>query len=365
MAICKTLAEDLDYTFSKLTDQEKEKLSNSTILITGCAGFLGYYYLRFFEAHAEKLHIKKVIGLDNFELGMPGWISDLRDNQIFEIKKFDIASDNIGTVVDAEYVDFVIHMASIASPIYYREHPIETLDANIWGLRHLLDYYRDKHLKGFLFYSSSEIYGDPDIDHIPTKEDYRGFVSCTGPRACYDESKRFGETMCSLFFQKYHVPIRIVRPFNIYGPGMRLNDRRLPADFAKNVMSNEDIVIYSDGTPTRTFTYVADSIVGDLKVLLYHTFDIFNIGSEAPEITVAQLADYYIKAGQDTVGYIGKITYRISYDKDYLTDNPTRRCPDLSKAKRLLGYKPTIKVGEGICRFLQFLQESDEQEYNM
>ena len=146
-------------------------------------------------------------------------------------------------------------MASIASPSFYRKYPIETLDANIWGLRRLLDFYCEKNIRGLAFYSSSEIYGDPTPENIPTPETYRGNVDCQGPRACYDEAKRFGETMCYLFHQKYNMPITIIRPFNNYGPGVRLNDARVLADFANAVRQNKDIVMFSDGSPTRTFCY--------------------------------------------------------------------------------------------------------------
>lgn len=357
------LNEDLQYTLSRLTDAERHKFSGSTILITGCTGFLGYYFLHFFQAHAKTLAIQKVIGLDNFSLGFPAWTEDFQTDPLFEIRQFDIATDDLTQLEGAAKADYIIHMASIASPIYYRKYPIETLDANIWGLRCLLDFYKDKPHRGFLFYSSSEIYGDPDAEHIPTNEEYRGLVSCTGPRACYDESKRFGETMCTLFAKQYGMPIRIVRPFNIYGPGMRLDDQRLPPDFAKNVLANEDLVIYSDGTPTRTFTYVADSIAGDLKILLHDRFDYFNMGSESPEITVRELADYFMEAGRDICGYTGKVVFQVSSDQDYLTDNPQRRCPDLKKAQTLLGYTPTISMADGVRRFLKFLQESAPREY--
>jgi UDP-glucuronate decarboxylase len=218
-------------------------------------------------------------------------------------------------------------------------------------------------VKGFLFFSSSELYGDPDAAHVPTSENYNGNVCATGPRACYDESKRFGETMCMLFAQKYQMPIGVARPFNNYGPGMRIGDKRVPADFALAVMQGRDIEILSNGTPTRTFCYIADSVCGYFKILLHGKYDYFNIGIETPEITITQLAEIYVKAGRDIFGYTGQVKFAVSEDKEYLTNNPQRRCPDISKARQLLGYNPTIYVEEGVGRFLQYLKESDKGEY--
>jgi UDP-glucuronate decarboxylase len=198
---------------------------------------------------------------------------------------------------------------------------------------------------------------------VPTSEDYYGYVCATGPRSCYDESKRFGETMCMLFAQKYDMPIGVTRPFNNYGPGMRIGDKRVPADFALAVMENRDIEILSDGAPTRTFCYIADSVCGYLKVMLHGTYDYFNIGIEKPEISISQLAEIYTAAGKDIFGYTGKVVYRHSNDKEYLTNNPQRRCPNIDKARRILGYAPSINVEEGVGRFLQFLKESEEGEY--
>ena len=357
------LEKDFEHTLAGLTAQEKERLSDSTILITGCGGFLGYYFMHFFDAEAEKLGVKKVIALDNFMLGYPGWIEKLKKNPIFDIQKFDIIKDKIETVAGADNADFIIHMASIASPIFYRKYPIETLDANIWGLRSLLDFYKEKHVRGFLFYSSSELYGNPDAAHVPTSEDYYGYVCATGPRSCYDESKRFGETMCMLFAQRYDMPIGVVRPFNNYGPGMRIGDKRVPADFALDIMENRDIEILSNGSPTRTFCYIADSICGYLKIMLHGTYDYFNIGIEKPEISISQLAEIYAEAGREIFGYTGKVTYAQSDDKEYLTNNPQRRCPNIGKARRILGYNPTITVEDGVRRFLKFLKNSEEDEY--
>ena len=358
------LANDIRHTLNGLTAEERAKFKGATLLITGCAGFLGYYMMHFFHAEARELGIKREIGLDNFMLGMPGWIKKLEKDELFDIQKFDIIKDKIEDVHGAADADFIIHMASIASPMFYRKYPIETLDANIWGLRRLLDFYCEKSIRGFLFFSSSELYGNPDAAHVPTSEDYYGYVCATGPRSCYDESKRFGETMCMLFAQKYNMPIGVVRPFNNYGPGMRIGDKRVPADFAQNVMNNKDIVILSNGTPTRTFCYIADSVCGYFKIMLHGTYDYFNIGIEKPEITISQLAQIYAGAGKEIFGYTGKVQYAQSDDKEYLTNNPQRRCPDITKARRVLGYNPTILVNEGVARFLQFLKESDECEYN-
>ena len=361
--VTNTLAKDFEHTFAGLTIEERGKLKGATILVTGCGGFLGYYFMRFFQSKADDLELKKVIGLDNFMLGYPQWIEELSKYSLFYIQKFDIIKDKIEKVNGAAEADYIIHMASIASPVFYRQYPIETLDANIWGLRSLLDFYKERTIKGFLFYSSSELYGNPDSEHVPTSEEYYGYVCATGPRACYDESKRFGETMCMLFAQKYNMPIGVARPFNNYGPGMRINDKRVPADFALAIKENRNIEILSNGSPTRTFCYIADSINGYLKILLYGKYDYFNIGIEKPEISISQLAEIYVSAGKDIFGYTGKVVYAISDDSEYLTNNPQRRCPKIEKAQRILGYNPSISVEEGVKRFLKFIKESEEGEY--
>ena len=253
---------------------------------------------------------------------------------------------------------YIIHGASIASPIFYRLHPIETMDANITGLRNLLDYClkqkeKKKDVEGFLFYSTSEIYGDPTPENIPTPETYKGNVSCTGPRACYDESKRYGETLSVNFAKQYDLPIRIVRPFNNYGPGLKLTDRRALPDFVRNVLDGEDIVLLSDGAPTRTFCYVADAIVGYFKVLLKgHNGEAYNIGSDKPEISIRELAENVILTANMLFNYQGKLVFKTSSDKDYLTDNPNRRCPIIDKAKVHLHYDPKIQLDEGLKRSL-------------
>lgn len=361
--ISDSLSKDLKYTFDKLSCEEKNKLQGAKILITGCAGSLGYYLMHFLDRYAGELGISKVIALDNFILGKPAWIEKYSENSLFSVNKFDIIKDDLSSVPMSDVADHIIHMASIASPVFYRNFPIETLDANVWGLRRLLDHYKDREIKGFLFFSSSEIYGVPSPEYIPTDENYPGFVSATGPRACYDESKRFGETICMLYSRKHQMPIGVVRPFNNYGPGTRLDDKRVTADFVKAIKEEKDIEILSSGSPTRTFCYIADAAAGYLKILLHGTYDYFNIGIEGPEITINQLAEIFVKKGKDIFGYRGKVIFGTSEDKDYLTDNPQRRCPSIAKAREFLGFAPEIEIEEGAERYLRFIAESPESEY--
>ena len=207
--------------------------------------------------------------------------------------------------------------------------------------------------KAFLFFSSSEIYGDPTASQIPTPEDYRGNVSCTGPRACYDESKRFGETMCVVFAQQYDLPVKIARPFNNYGPGLKITDRRVIPDFARNVLNGEDIVMFSDGSPTRTFCYSTDALTGYYKVLVRgHQGESYNIGIESPEISMRELAELIIDKARLLFDYKGKLVTGASQDDQYLVDNPNRRCPILTKAREHLGYDPRVECEEGVTRSL-------------
>jgi UDP-glucuronate decarboxylase len=357
----KTLDLDLEYTWNALNVDEKRKLSNCTILITGCGGFLGQYYLSFFEKYQRQLNIKKIIGIDSFLLGVSPLIRRLKEHPIFDIREMDVKDFSNSDILGKYEIDYVLHMASIASPTYYRKHPLETIDSNIWGIRVLLEAFAKRQIKGFLFYSSSEVYGNPDAAKVPTTENYWGNVSCIGPRACYDESKRFGETLCWIFHKIYNMPIRIVRLFNVYGPGLKINDRRAPADFAQSIVTNTDIVIFSNGQPTRTFCYVADSVIEEIKALLSNDFDVFNIGSSSEEMTILQLAELFRKIGKEYFGYNGKVIYKTSVDKEYLVHDPQRRCPDISKAKEKLGYLPMIEPQEGIHRYLQYLQEEGKK----
>jgi dTDP-glucose 4,6-dehydratase/UDP-glucuronate decarboxylase len=238
------------------------------------------------------------------------------------------------------------------------------MDANVVGLRNLLEYARaeadaGRPLDGFLFFSTSEIYGDPDAASIPTPENYRGNVSCTGPRACYDESKRYGETLCVNFAGQYGVPVAIARPFNNYGPGLAITDRRVIPDLASDVFAGRDMVLLSDGGATRTFCYIADAITGYYRILFRgRPGEPYNIGTETPEISMRGLAETIAEVARRDHGYTGKVVLGVSDDPDYLTDNPNRRCPIIAKARDELGYEPRIDLPDGLTRALAWYAEN-------
>jgi UDP-glucuronate decarboxylase len=342
---------------------ELAALAGKNLLMTGGAGFLGYYVVQSVLAWNRNVSEPDRINvtvLDSYARGVPDWLGEHARDDSLTVLEHDVRaplSDDVG------HFEYVLHAAGIASPTYYRQHPLETIDANVTGLRLLLDRWRaacDRGLEaaGFLFFSSSEIYGDPSPDDIPTPETYRGNVSCTGPRACYDESKRFGETLCVTFARQHDLPVTMARPFNNYGPGLKITDRRVIPDLARDVMTGRDVVLLSDGSATRTFCYVADAVVGYLKALVRgRPGEPYNIGTEQPEVSMADLAERVTAIARELVGYEGKVVYRASAEAEYLVDNPTRRCPKIDKARTELGYEPSVGLDEGLRRSLAWYAE--------
>lgn len=345
------LAEDWRRVEESLGDKVT-RLFGKRILITGAAGFLGFGFLHFFSylntKQAERNHVG-LVAADNFLRGYPRWLTELAAvHPHMRLVRHDITQP---WPESQSQFDFIVHCASVASPKFYRQYPLETLDTNIGGLRHMLELARRSESESLLYFSSSEIYGDPPAHEIPTRETYRGNVSCIGPRACYDESKRLGETLCYLYAQQYDVPAKIVRPFNNYGPGLRLLDGRVIPDFCRDVLADRDIVLHSDGSPTRTFCYVSDALTGYLLVLLSpHSAEPYNIGTAFPEISMRDLAAVLLHIA----GSRRKVVHRPSDEVHYLTDNPNRRCPDITKARSQIGYHPLVGLETGLARMLEW-----------
>ncbi len=359
------ICNDLEYICSNLKEVFA-CLSGKRLLITGGAGFLGYYLIQSILYWNKKTddgqHIKISV-YDNFIRGVPEWLTKLEENVNLILVKHDITKP---LPVDIKDFHYIIHAASIASPTYYRMYPIETMDANVNGLRILLEYcQRQKEKKrpveGFLYFSTSEIYGDPMPENIPTPESYNGNVSCTGPRACYDESKRYGETLSVIFSKKYDLPIKIARPFNNYGPGLKITDKRVIPDFIRDILEGRDIIMLSDGSPTRTFCYIADAIVGYYKILVRgKSGKPYNIGVEDPEISIADLAERVVCQARELFDYKGKVVHQTTTDENYLVDNPNRRCPNITEARNDLDYNPGIELYEGLRRSLIWYRENCE-----
>lgn len=347
------ILEDSDCIIERLGDSNR-RFDGKRILLTGAAGFLGVHFLGYFFRLNRSGRLSngcEVTAIDNFIRGKPPWAKMLAEDDKVSLLKADIAAASYTPPA----ADFVIHAASIASPTYYRKNPLATMDANVSGLRKLLDASVRVPPQSFLFFSTSEIYGDPSPDAIPTPETYRGFVSCTGPRACYDESKRYGETLCSVFHREHGVPVKTARPFNNYGPGLKISDRRVIPDFFRNVLNDEPIVLLSDGSPTRTFCYVSDAIFGYLLLLLSgENGEAFNIGCDGPEISMKSLAELIVKVSGKSL----EVVTRQADDADYLSDNPTRRCPDIGKARERLGFTLKYPLEQGLRRTFEWYVEN-------
>lgn len=329
-----------------------------TWIITGSGGFIGSYFLDFID-YCNRFVFSvpdKVICIDNYKTSSMERVMHLKGNDNFLFIDKDISKP----IEVTQDVDYIVHAASIASPTFYRKYPIETIEVNVWGLKNLLDIAKSKSIKSMLYLSSSEIYGDPDPANIPTSETYNGNVSCIGPRACYDESKRLGETLCINYWKQYGVPVKIARPFNVYGPGLRIDDRRVIPDFFKGALNNIKIEILSDGRPTRSFCYISDAVAGLIKVLMSeYNGEVFNIGNDEIEISMKQLAEKVAEVVGNTT-----IIYDESSDKEYLTDNPKRRCPDLRKARTLINYNPSVNLEAGLRRLMSWYKTTLKIENN-
>jgi UDP-glucuronate decarboxylase len=341
---------------AKQMKNELMALSGTTLLVTGAGGFLCSYLLDVVAKFNDESGAApcRVIAVDNFISGVPERLEHLSKRDDMEFLTHDVSKPWTGK----EKVDWIVHGASIASPTFYRQFPLETIAVNVDGTRHMLDLAKAG-AKSMLYLSTSEVYGDPIAEAIPTPESYWGNVSCTGPRACYDESKRVAETLCMTYFRLFNVPIKMVRPFNVYGPGQRLDDKRILPDLMSAAVNGESIKLFSDGRATRSFCYVRDAVKGMLYVLLSNANgEVFNLGNDEEEISIGNLASRLVKvAGQPQL----TVEMQKSNDVHYLTDNPQRRCPNLSKLRALAAWTPEVGLDEGLSRTLESYKELAQQ----
>ncbi len=342
--------EDLDNVIARVSEAAQD-FAGQRLLITGGLGFIGSHLVSVFQ-HLNDHVLTEPIQLtvvDNLVTGRTP-VEKFRDRADTRVVMADAA--DVSSLADLGHCDLIIHAAGIASPYYYRAHPLETLDVATRGTRALLDL-AVKDRARFVFFSSSEIYGDPDEAHIPIPESYRGNVATMGPRACYDEGKRVGETLCYIYHEYFGIHTNCIRPFNVFGPGMPEKDYRVMPNFASALIGGRPMTVYGDGRQTRTFCYLTDALVGFILVMAKGVpGEPYNIGNPNSELTMSELAMQFQDI--DTSALVRTIEYPDSYP----ADEPRRRVPDTRKAQMQLGYESQVDVKEGLERFIRWAREN-------
>lgn len=311
-----------------------------TILITGAAGFLG--------SHLSDRFIKegyRVIGMDNLITG------DLKNiEHLFKLKEFEFYHHDVSNYIHIPgELDYILHFASPASPIDYLKIPIQTLKVSSLGTHNCLGLAKAKNAR-ILVASTSEVYGDPEVH--PQNESYWGNVNPIGPRGVYDEAKRFQEAMTMAYHTYHGVETRIIRIFNTYGPRMRLNDGRALPAFIGQALRGEDITVFGDGSQTRSFCYVDDLVEGIYRLLLSNYIQPVNIGNP-DEISILDFAKEII----ELTGTDQKIVLR-----DLPKDDPKQRKPDITTAKEVLGWRPTIARKEGLKTTYEYFKSLPKED---
>lgn len=311
-----------------------------TCLVAGGGGFIGSHLCK--SLLDENF---KVICVDNFISSNPKNIEDLKQNSNFSLLTLDV----IKPLPDDIKVDYVFHLASPASPnhhskISYLAFPLETMLVNTTGTFELLKFALKNNAK-FLFASTSEVYGDP-LEH-PQKEEYRGNVSTIGPRSVYDESKRFGETICAYFTRNKEADVRIARIFNTYGPGMLKEDRRMIIDFINQALEGKPITVFGDGSQTRALCFVDDTVEGLKKIM-------FEPKAKGEVVNIGSINEYSVLDYAKMIKNMTGSTSEIVFSEDLPEDDPLKRRPDITKAKNLLGWEPKVSLEEGIKKTVEY-----------
>jgi len=302
------------------------------ILITGGAGLIGSHLCDYFVARGDE-----VIAMDNFITGSPDNIAHLQGNPRFTLIRQDVTEH----IRIEGYLDAVLHFASPASPVSYMAYPIQTLKVGALGTHKACGLARAKGAR-FLLASTSEVYGDPIVH--PQREEYWGNVNPIGPRGVYDEAKRFAEAMTLAYHRAHNVDTRIVRIFNTYGPRNALDDGRVVPNFIGQAIRGEPLTVHGDGQQTRSFCYVSDTVAGIVRLLESSETTPVNIGNPN-ETTILTFAE---KINAIT-GNRGGIVFRPRG-----VDDPSRRCPDITKAKTILGWEPRVALDDGLRTTIEY-----------
>lgn len=320
------------------------ELAGRTVLLTGGAGFLGAALIEVFAAHnaaASAAEQVQVVVVDNGSAASVR-LAEVAMQPGIRVIEADLCGD-LGWLATLPPLHYVVHAAGLANPVAYQRMPLPAFDVAVTGTRRMLDLAR-AHGARLLFTSSSEIYGDPEPSAVPTPETYPGRVSTLGRRACYDEGKRAGETLCYLYWHELGVHTVMVRPFNVYGPGMRADDGRVLPAFLRSYLAGEPIVVHLPGTQTRSFCHVSDAVAGLLLALVFgRPAEAYNIGNDEQELSMIELAELFV----EVTGGAAQVQYE-GTPEHYPGIGPNRRCPDLAKARAELGYRPRTMLREGL-----------------
>jgi dTDP-glucose 4,6-dehydratase len=306
------------------------------IVLTGGSGFIGSHLSKELLKNGEN----KLIVVDNLLTGNLDNIQDLLDHENATFIQHDV-QDHIE--ID-EKVDYVFHLASAASPVAYTENPVNTLKAGSLGTINTLGLAR-KHGAEYFLASTSEVYGDPLI--TPQNEEYWGNVNPNGERSMYDEAKRFAEAATATYARSYDIKTKIIRIFNTYGPNMQLSDGRVVTNLIVQALNDEDLTIYGDGSQTRSFSYVSDTVAGILAMMESNHYEVFNIGNPY-EMTVKELAETILKLTNSK----SEIIY-----KPLPNDDPQQRRPDISKAKEKLNWEPKVSLETGLNTTIEWIKK--------
>lgn len=326
------------------------QFSGKTLLITGASGFLPSYMvdtLAQLNRSGVLSRPCRLILLARNPERLSARLGHLLGRPDIQV----LVQDAVHPIPELDQLDYIVHAAAPASPAAYRNDPVGSLDVNLMALRSLLELARQKQCESFLYFSSSEVYGTPEADSIPTPESYLGRVDTLGKRACYAEAKRAGESYCAAFHEQYGVPVKIVRPFHVHGPGLRLDDGRIVMALIKMGLLGSPFGLQSDGRATRTYGYVSDATVDFFDVLLSNcNGQAFNVGVEGPETSILELATLVSRIfGRDQAVLVNH-----GANPEHSAGSPARACPDLSKIRAAFGRAPRIPLEEGLRRTVEW-----------
>ncbi len=339
------ITEDINTIINQFENWNRFK--NKTILISGANGFLPAYIIETLIEINKRFDTRTtIIGLvRNYEKAEKRFSKHLAD-KLLQL----IVQDVCEPINVNQKIDFIIHAASQASPKYYGVDPVGTLNPNVIGTINLAELGIKNNVESFLYFSSSEVYGDVHESLMPIKENIFGFMDPAKVRSCYGESKRMGETICVSYFHQYGLKAKIARPFHTYGPGMMLDDGRVFADFVANIISKKDITLNSDGSARRAFCYLTDATVGFFKILLDgKEGEAYNIGNPNEEYSILELAKLIIALRPELNL---KVNINLPTNDNYLKSTVSKNSPNIDKMQVLL-WKPNVSVNEGFDRTIK------------